>query len=242
MSNITPIRTAAESTLVESFAASHSRLPGSAAIAAQREKAFARFAASGLPHRRNEAWKYTDWRGLLRESAPLAGKPADDTISRALADPAAITSEDAIIISIVNGHFVGMMGDLPKGVTLTPLAEALRTGHADTALMGRMEIAADNIALALNTAFMSDGVVIRVAAGKKITMPLVLRLITDDEVALTTYVRALVVLEAGSALTLVESCETRGAAHQPNTVVEVDRKSTRLNSSHSTLSRMPSSA
>lgn len=221
MTNVTPIRTAAETSLIDSFAAAKDGLPGTAPMVRQREAAMAAFAASGLPHRRVEAWKYTDWRGMLREAAPLALRPSTADIARAIAAPAALSSADATVVSIVNGHFSGISGAaLPAGISILPLAEALASGHADLDLMGHLAVAADNAALGLNTAFMSDGAVIRVAAGVAVSSPLVLRTITDSEAALSTSVRFLVVLEAGSSLTLVESCETRGAAHQPNTALE----------------------
>jgi Fe-S cluster assembly protein SufD len=221
MSNVTPIRTPAETTLIDAYAAARSHLPGGKAVTALREQAFAGFAATGLPHRRVEAWKYTDWRTILRESAPLAGKPDLATIRRAIAQPAALSAPEAVTITLVNGHLAELSGTVPAGLTITPLAEALAAGHPDLARMGMMEIAADNVALRLNTAFMGDGAVVHVAPGAVIDVPLVIRCITDDEVALSTMVRVLVLVGAGASCLVVESQETRGAAHQPNTAVEI---------------------
>ncbi len=39
---------------------------------AERQKAFERFARSGLPTRRVESWHYTDLRAKLRQAPPLA--------------------------------------------------------------------------------------------------------------------------------------------------------------------------
>jgi len=55
MSNITPLKTEAEQAMIAQ----------GASIAADRKPAFARFADSGLPHRRIEAYHYTDLRALL---------------------------------------------------------------------------------------------------------------------------------------------------------------------------------
>ncbi len=221
MSNVTPIRTPAETTLIEAYAAARAHLPGAKAVMALREQAFAGFSATGLPHRRVEAWKYTDWRTILRESAPLAGKPDLATIKRAMSHAAALSAPEAVTITLVNGHFAELSGSVPEGLTITPLVEALAAGHEDIALMGAMEIAADNAALRLNTAFMSDGALIHVSSGAAIDVPLIIRCITDDDVALSTMVRVLVLVGAGASCTIVESQETRGAAHQPNTAVEI---------------------
>ena len=50
------------------------------------------------------------------------------------------------------------------------------------------------------------------------------------------------VLATGSGLTLMAADTPPGMAHNPGDNITVDRKSTRLNSSHRPLSRMPSSA
>ena len=73
---VRPIKTHAELALAEAFSAAKQALPGDGNVAAWREAAFERFATSGLPHRRVEAWKYTDLRALLRDVKPLASPPS----------------------------------------------------------------------------------------------------------------------------------------------------------------------
>src|ERR1700751_4455417 len=79
---VRPIKTAAELALAEAFAARKAVLARDPLVA-QREAAFGRFAAEGLPHRRVEDWKYTDLRALMREAKPLAGPPDAAGIARA---------------------------------------------------------------------------------------------------------------------------------------------------------------
>ena len=79
---VRPIRTAAEQALADAFAARRAGLAGDP-LAKQREAAFHRFEAEGLPHRRIEDWKYTDLRALMREARPLAGPPDAAGIARA---------------------------------------------------------------------------------------------------------------------------------------------------------------
>ena len=64
-------RTEAEQELLDLFERSIDALPGDAAIAATRQKAIRTYAGLGLPHRRVEAWKYTDLRGALKNVPPL---------------------------------------------------------------------------------------------------------------------------------------------------------------------------
>ena len=63
--SVKPPASPVEASLAESFEA----LRASGASPAQ-EAAFARFAASGLPSRRIEAWHYTDLRTLLKSAPP----------------------------------------------------------------------------------------------------------------------------------------------------------------------------
>jgi Fe-S cluster assembly protein SufD len=221
MASASPIRTEAEAEILARFPGLKARLPGNGPVAARREAAMAAFSSAGLPHRRVEAWKYTDLRNLMVDAAPLAAAPSREEAAEALARPAALTCDDATTINLVNGAFAGVTGPLPEGVTVVPLAPALAEGHDDLAFMGRLEIAEGDAALGLNTAFMTDGALVRVAAGMRIERPLALRFVTEAATPVATAVRALVVVEAGASLTLVESHETRGSAHQPNSVVEL---------------------
>ena len=69
------VRTAAEQAIVEHFARALPSLPGGARVRSVRERAFARFVKTGLPHRRIEEWKYTDLRALMRAALAPAERP-----------------------------------------------------------------------------------------------------------------------------------------------------------------------
>src|ERR1700731_727693 len=165
--DVRPIRTAAEQALAEAFAA---RAPARAGdpLASRREAAFRRFAAEGLPHRRIEDWKYTDLRALMREAKPLAGPPDAAGIARAKDAGRLLRGVEARRIVLVDGAFVPDLSDLAAlepGLTIASMAKALATGDAD--IVDRIGTVAptDDVAAALNTAFMGDGVVLRLADG-----------------------------------------------------------------------------
>jgi Fe-S cluster assembly protein SufD len=212
---VTPIKTAAETALVQQFEAAKAALPGPVAA---RDAAFAHAAAKGLPHRRVEAWKYTDLRALMREAAPLAAKPTDVEANYAIAKPFAV---EGCEIAFVDGHHVAT-DKLPNGVTVTTLAAALAESHADLAHIGALGITKGDAALALNAAFMSDGAIIRVAKGVAVAEPLVLRFVTTSMTSSATALRSLMVVEEGASVTIVESHEfAHAAGHQPNTALEM---------------------
>jgi hypothetical protein len=58
------VKTKAEQALAEGYAAIADALPGGDGARDVRERAIGRFESLGLPHRRIEAWKYTDLRQL----------------------------------------------------------------------------------------------------------------------------------------------------------------------------------
>ncbi|MFL5317253.1 MAG: Fe-S cluster assembly protein SufD, partial [Microvirga sp.] len=201
------IRTAAEQALIQRFPALRDTLPHGGIVKPLRDAAYDLLVRRGLPHRRVEEWKYTDLRALMREAAPLAEKPSAEEIAVALSAARAFADADVGRLTFVNGHFAPGASDheLPAGLEVVPLAEALAAGHPLVAEIGAIGPARDNAAYAINTAFMSDGAVIRIAAGAALARPLHLRFVTSAPAAVSTATRVLVVVEEGASLTLVES-------------------------------------
>ena len=74
--NVAVLKTKAEQSLAEAFSDVAADLPGGAEVRNVRTDAIGRFGAIGLPHRRIEAWKYTDLRNLMKEVLPLAPRKA----------------------------------------------------------------------------------------------------------------------------------------------------------------------
>ena len=223
---IHPIKTAAETALAESFAAVRDRLPGKAAVADLRAQAFRLFSAEGLPHRRVEEWKYTDLRALMRDAKPLAGVPDAAAKARAKSAGAMLASIEARRIVFVDGVFAPELSDLAAlepGLTIRSMAQALAAN--DPLVAGHLGkvVPTDNVAVALNTAFIDDGAVIHVAAGAALARPLHLVFVNAGERASSVFVRSLVVVERGARAMLVESHEGLGAGadYQVNAALEL---------------------
>lgn len=210
---VRPVKTAAETALVEQFTAAKSSLPGDKAA---REAAFG-VVVDGLPHRRIEEWKYTDLRALMKAAQPLASAPGASEIEAAKASVpfAAIRKPDALF---VNGT-LAEIGAFPEGVEAVSLAKAYADNHPFLARFGEAGAPADNAAIALNTAFVTDGVLLTVKAGTKLEAPLHLAFAQSGE-GHAAYARVLLVVEEGASLTLIESHVSTGA-HQTNSYVEL---------------------
>ena len=220
------VKTSAEQTLADAYVAAKPKLPGDGKVVALREAAFRRFDAQGLPNRRIEAWKYTDLRALMREAKPLAGPPDAAAKARAKAAGRTIGDMDARRLVFVDGAFVPDMSDLAKlepGLEMRSMAQALAAGDPLIAAhLGKVVSADGDSAVALNTALMSDGAVIRVAAGATVERPIHLVFVAAGDQPASIFTRSLVVIEKDARVMLVESHEGAGGTeHQVNTVLEM---------------------
>jgi Fe-S cluster assembly protein SufD len=223
MADVKIIKTAAETALAHEFAKARARLPGVGAIAGQRAAAFDLFAREGLPHRRVEDWKYTDLRALMREAKPLAGPPDAAAKARAKTAGQWLSDVETRRLVFVDGAFVPELSDiggLEAGLTIGSLADALANNDATlSAHLGKLA-APDNMAVALNTALMGDGAVIRVAANSTIERPLHLLFVASGKPN-ADFVRSLVIAERGARVMLIESYEGAAGEYQVNSALEL---------------------
>ena len=218
------IKTAAETALAQTFTQARDRLPGDEAIAARRNAAFDVFAKQGLPHRRIEEWKYTDLRALMRDAKPLASPPDASAKARAKDAGRVLGDLDARRLVFVDGMFLPELSDLREleaGLVVGSLAQALTDGNPVVAArLGKLAPASD-AAVALNTALMGDGAVIRVASGATIERPLHLLFVASDKPA-AIFTRSLVAIDHGARVMLIESHEGPAASdYQVNAALEL---------------------
>lgn len=205
MASVIPMRTPAETAIIERFEAERASLPGAAEV---RAAAFARLQASGLPSRRVESYHYTDLRNLMRVLAPAA------EASAAIGGPDFENLPHRLVLA--NGRLVD--GTAPAGVSVERLGEALTAGRANpNAAMGA---AIDSI-VDLNAAFCRDGLFIRVSAEAKEPV-LHLAFVDRIEDIASIMPRVIVEVAPGARFTLIEShTGPDGVAYQKNHVVEL---------------------
>jgi Fe-S cluster assembly protein SufD len=221
---VTTIKTAAETALAHAFAQARGRLPGGNAVAERRAAAFDLFAREGLPHRRIEEWKYTDLRALMRDAKPLASPPDAAAKARAKTAGRMLGDVETRRLVFVDGVFVPELSDiagLEPGLEVRSLADVLSGDDALLAAhLGKLAPPND-VAVALNTALMGDGAVIRVGAGSTIERPLHLLFVASQKPA-ASFVRSLVVVERGARVMLIESHEgPAGSDYQVNAALEL---------------------
>lgn len=200
-------RTDAEVALVDAYGAAKNRLPGSEAVRHLRDESFGRFAERGLPHRRIEAWHYTDLRTLMHEALPVAPKPDERALGPINQELAGRPSFGAGRLVIVDGTFVPSLSDaLPDGASVRSLADVLGEGNPDLIdLLAAKDFGEGDAILALNAAMMQDGVVVEIAPGAQIAEPIEIVYATAAATPAARFYRSLVVIGEGAKVRIAES-------------------------------------
>ena len=217
-----PPRTATEDAILATLQARLSA-PAQGRLATLARDALAALEAHGLPSRRVEEYKYTDLRAALRAFPPLSGAP--EAGEEAEAGFKALKVPDAARILFVAGAFARGASDLaglPEGVSALPLASAAAAGDPLVEYIGSLGPDRHDGALALNTGFLGEGLVVRVASGARPEQAVHIAHAFPSAEALSGFTRTVVVVEEGAEVTLVESFSGRpGVAYLANHAVEL---------------------
>ncbi|NKB29614.1 MAG: Fe-S cluster assembly protein SufD [Rhodobacteraceae bacterium] len=180
-----------------------------------RDDAAARLAATGLPGRRDEYWKYTDPASLTVPNAPSAALFKTD-------ESPFFDGIDRLRIVFVDGVFDAAASDdlTLEGVEVERLAQANADIHWAKGIFGVLEASGQvpvaRPLAALNTATAADGVLIRVTKTPKRPISLIYRHADERSDAVLHHV---VRVESGASLTLLENGP---AAARFNKVMEID--------------------
>jgi Fe-S cluster assembly protein SufD len=170
-----------------------------------RQLAFERFAAHGLPTRREEEWKYTDV-GAIGKRASLAPDniPPDPSFEARLF-AWTLAQENVHLMVFVNGHYSSELsapGELPPGARLDSLADLL-DGTADLPETLFDEQHEHTIFAALNNALATDGAVLNLAAGAVLEKPLYLLFVASGHGS-AIYPRNILIAGEGARATVIE--------------------------------------
>jgi Fe-S cluster assembly protein SufD len=189
------------------LAVARDRLPGTGKVADLRRQALEAHERLGLPSRRVEDWKYTDLRMLMREVLPLAAAPDAGALQRGAAALKLHAIADVHRVVLVDGVFAPKLSetsDLGKDVGIRTLREALEAG--DAALQAQLFAPGNSDAMvALNSAMMTDGIVIEIADNAVIPLPLHIVHIASGAAPAAMFTRSLIRLGKHASATLVES-------------------------------------
>ena len=198
-------RSAAEAAYLEAFGEA---LPTADWLEPAREAARAQFTEAGLPHRRLEAWRWTDLRTIVDREFPPSLAASGEVDGAALAGSpfAALDCHRAVF---VDGHYQAGLSDI-AGLSGQAECILLASGLNDAPAwleqhFGQAYPQEEDTLLALNTALMADGVALRVPEGSTVDKPLELVFIATGTSPQTLSIRNLIVVEAGAEVTVLET-------------------------------------
>ncbi|USG63258.1 Fe-S cluster assembly protein SufD [Sneathiella marina] len=195
MKNLTPLA----QNYVDRFAAELPQLPGhqDPATAQLRTNGLNAFADLDFPNHRIEEWRFTNLNGLTKGVANDAAEPGETSLPNPEFDA-------GHTMVFKDGRFdaaASQLGSLPTGVELTSLAAELDVGNADLIPMA----APQQALVALNTAFMEDGFVLKVAAGVTLDQPLRIRFLSTNATDRPArHMRNIIRMGDGAQVTLLE--------------------------------------
>ena len=183
------------------------------------------FRTHGLPNRKNEAWKYTglgsmDQSGLELSSVFGKGQESAQLI------PTPLVERD-FRIEMFDGQFQAQVGDLPKGLTVLPLMEALN--HGVTGLKQLLESLSGSESdsgsgygfSALNSATLDAGLVVHVAEGVDAGSISISWSTGKGEKPILVNSRVCVIVEPGGKLELLEQFESsQDNANSSNVILQ----------------------
>jgi Fe-S cluster assembly protein SufD len=196
-------RTPAETTLGKQFAAQEGQTPSP-----RRAAAFARFAKSGLPSRRVEAWHYTDLRASMADAAPISPAPGREAIGLARKLLAERERLGGARLVLLDGRYVADLSDrCPVGVEVASGAAA--------------PAGVDDPLVALNEALSIGGCTITVERGVEISQPIEIVHIKSGDRAESEYSRTAIALGPGSQASFLEVFVGGSPAVQRHTVTMI---------------------
>lgn len=184
--------------------------------AAAREQAFARFAELGFPGPRDDAWKYTSLR-RLESRRFLSARRAP--VAAALPSAPSLAPHR---ITLLNGRLVERT-DLPAGVRVQTLAEALGRGEPQSHIFRVPDGGGTERFAALNAALCDDVVLVDVEPLARPAEALHLVIASSGTEPNMSHPRLIIRAGAGSAARLVvQQCGDAETEHFVNSYVEVE--------------------
>ncbi|MFA5982535.1 MAG: Fe-S cluster assembly protein SufD [Methylococcaceae bacterium] len=193
---------------ITEYASNASRLPGQNLPWLQqfRKQALEQFSIHGFPSPREEDWRYTNVSAIEKKLfAPALNAPSNNLDLLALQR---YQLADAWSVVLINGHFcaeLSQLQGLPEGVCVCSMAAALESPDSKTVekYLGLAVTNTEHSFVAFNSAWFSDGVLVRVPEKLVLSKPIqILNIVTSAEIMATT--RSVLIIEQQAQAQVLE--------------------------------------
>lgn len=190
-----------------------------------RDGGMHRFKNVGFPTTRDEDWRHTNVRPIQKQEFRPVSATADELDKEKLSQ-STLAGLDAHRVVFVNGRYSEVLtnlGRLPDGVTAESLATAVATDSSEVrTLLGSCAPQDGSGFVALNTAFVEDGLYLRVGADCVVDKPIELVFFNTDLGGQLIQPRNLLVVGPRSKVQIIEHYVSLGSSgYFTNAVTEL---------------------
>ena len=201
-------------------------LPGSgqAWLDALRDAGASSFRESGFPTVRDENWRYTNIRPILKQTfAPVA--PAGDGSGDEDIAKFTLPELHSHRLVFIDGHYapaLSSIGQVPEGISVESMANAVLGGLEGVGQwLGKCMPEAGDGFTSLNTAFIEDGLYLHVARDHHVELPVEVVFFNTEAGGQLVQPRNLYVVGENSQVHIIERYVSAGGSHLTNSVTEL---------------------
>ncbi len=147
-----------------------------------KKEAFEAFSQKGFPTTKDEEWKYTSLRSVLKNEYGIEAAKASHITAESIT-PFLVEGLDSYKLVFVDGVFQASLSDTISEVSVKLLSEAVEDASYEDVFKNQYNTLAKSFTSLtdLNTAFATDGIVVQVAKGKAVSKPIELIYLASGE-------------------------------------------------------------
>jgi len=182
-------------------------------LGALRSEGLREFVRIGIPTTRHEEWKYTNvfpFIGLDYTYTPMRWAQATEAAHPESLEVSAALGEH-ISVRVVNGSVHVGTSTLPNGLEIMELSgELVERDPSVARALGSGASMSSHPFVAMNTALLESGIVIRLSKGCRVDIPIHISIETTADTPILITPRLLVIAEQGAEADIVQSHHTAG--------------------------------
>ncbi|MGY5352104.1 Fe-S cluster assembly protein SufD [Wenyingzhuangia sp. IMCC45533] len=175
----------------------------SATVENYKKQAFEAFSQKGFPTTKDEEWKYTSLRSVLKNEYGIDAAQATNVTAETI-QPFLVEGLDAYRLIFIDGVFQPSLSDTIEEVSVKLLSEAIGDDSYEDVFKTKYNTLAKGFTSLtdLNTAFTNEGVVVQVAKGKVVSKPIELIYLASGETSA-------MLLQPRNLITIGENAEVK---------------------------------